>query len=234
VDGNIGRVRRSACVGLMVALAAIGACDGKTIHLGNGRCIRGQVSASEVLWIGDSWVLIPGNQHTAVSDSARMAGAIGSTDDYVIGAAPATTMATIANQYTTQEAGATKVKVLIMDGGTWDTIQSGGSDASVSSVVTAFGELLAQVASDGTVENLIYFLTPELPGIPGVAALRPLLKQACEASTVRCRFLDLQTVWAGHADEYTAPGPIPVPTEAGGIAIADAIWSLMQQGCIAQ
>ena len=60
--------------------------------------------------------------HAGQGLGARTAGAIGPSDDYVIGAAPATTMAMIASQYAAQEAGATKVKVLIMDGGTWDTI----------------------------------------------------------------------------------------------------------------
>jgi hypothetical protein len=222
----------------MMALAAVAACDGKSIHLGNGRCVRGQVSAGEVLWIGDSWVLIPGSQHTGVRDSARMTNAIGANDDYVIGAAPATAMPMIASQYAAQEAGATKVKVLIMDGGTWETIQASGMGGSVSAAVSgaasAFGDLLAQVASDGTVQHVIYFLTPELPGIPGVAMLRPLLQQACAASAVPCHFLDLQPIWVNHVEEYTAPGAIPVPTDAGGTAIADAIWSLMQEKCIAQ
>jgi len=233
--------RVGCIVWFVVALAGVAACDGKTIHLGNGRdggtCPQTQVGANEVLWIGDSWVLIPGSQHTRVRDLARIAEAIGPNDDYVIGAAPATTMPMIASQYAAQEAGATKVKVLIMDGGTWETIQAsamGGSvSAAVSSAASAFSDLLAQVASDGTVQDVIYFLTPELPGIPGVAMLRPLLQQACAASTVRCHFLDLQPIWANHP-EYTAPGAIPVPTDAGGIAIADAIWSLMQQRCIAQ
>ena len=48
---------------------------------------------------------------------------------------------------------------------------------------------------------------------------------------MRCHFLDLQPIWAGHP-EYTAPGAT-VPTE-GGIAIADAIWAIMQEKCIAQ
>ena len=144
-------------------------------------CPHGQVNANEVLWIGDSWILVTGSQHTRVRDLARAAGAIGADDDYVIGAVAASTMATIANQYATREAGATKVKVVIMDGGTWDTIVANGSDASVNSVVNTFGQFLTQVASDGTVEHIIYFLLPELPGIPGVAALRPLLQQACAA-----------------------------------------------------
>jgi hypothetical protein len=222
----------------MLAVANVVACGGKAIHLGDGRtdggsCPHAQVKASEVLWAGHTWVVIPGRQHTQVRDLARAANAIGQNEDYVIEAAAAATMADIADQYTAREAGATKVKVLIFDGGTWDTIVANGSDASVSSVAATFTQLLAQVARDATVEHIIYFLEPELPGIPGVAALRPLLKQACAQSQVPCHFLDLQPVWAGHP-EYTAAGSIPYPTDAGAGAIADAIWSVMQQGCIAQ
>jgi hypothetical protein len=196
------------------------------------------VAANEVVWIGDSWVLIPANRQSArVQELARREGAIGASDVYFIGAAPATTMADIANQYAARQAGSTKVKVLIMDGGTWDTItaaNSGGSvPSAVSGAVSAFGELLAQVASDGTVQHIIYFLVPELAGIPGVATLRPLLQDACRLSTVPCRFLDLQPIWIGHP-EYTAPGAIPVPTDPGAVAIGDAIWAIMQEDCIAQ
>jgi len=234
-------VARSAAAGrfasILIALAATAACDGKTIHLGDGRdggpCAHAQVNANEVLWIGDSWVLVTGTQHTRVRDLARASGAIGPTDDYVIGAAPAATMAAIAEQYSAQQAGPIKVKVVIMDGGTWDTLVGQGSDASVNGAATAFAQFLAQVASDGTVQDVIYFLTPELPGIPGVAALRPLVQQACTQSSVRCHFIDLTPIWSGRAD-YTAAGAVPVPTEAGSVAIADAIWAVMQQRCIAQ
>ena len=103
-------------------------------------------------------------------------------------------MAAIANQYAAREAGATKVKVVIMDGGTWDTIQGGAAN----DVATTFTAFLAKVAADGTVQHIVYFLPPEIPSIPGVAALRPLLMQACAASTVPCHFLDLQTLWSVH------------------------------------
>ena len=143
-------------------------------------------------------------------------------------------MSAIAGQYAAAEAGATKVKVLIMDGGTWDTIQKGTSDATVNGVVDTFGQLLAQVANDGTVEDVIYFLMPDT--IPGVTALRPLLQERCAQSTMRCHFLDLQPIWAAHTPppEYSTAGAIPVPTDAGGRAIADAIWEIMQENCIAQ
>jgi hypothetical protein len=227
--------------GSLVALAAAAGCDGKLIHLGDGTaavdgavCLHAQVSADQVLWIGDSWVLVPGNQHTAVRDAARIAGAIGPGDDYTIGAVAASKMDAIAGQYSAQEASATKPKVLILDGGTWDTLLANGSAASVSAAASAFSQLLATVASDGTVEHVIYFLTPELATIPGVAALRPLLQQACTQSTVPCHFIDLQPLWAGHPEYTATDGPVPIPTTAGGAAIADAIGGAMLQNCIAQ
>jgi hypothetical protein len=85
----------------------------------------------------------------------------------------ANTMAMIADQYAAREAGATKVKAVIMDGGTWETIVAMNSGASVSdaanSAAAAFGDFLAQVANDGTVQDVVYFLVPEAAGIPGVA-----------------------------------------------------------------
>jgi hypothetical protein len=147
-------------------------------------------------------------------------------------AASASPISAIANQYNTQESGATKVKVLIMNGGTWDTIVANGSDASVATAVTGVTQLLAKVASDGTVEHVVYFLQPELPSIPGVAAVRPGMQQACAESTVPCHFLDLQPLWAGHP-EYTAADGIQA-SEAGATVIANSIWSIMQQNCIAQ
>jgi hypothetical protein len=227
----------SLALAVLLALPAGGACDGKSIHLGDGwldggACLHGQVKATEVLWIGDSWILVTGSQHTRVAELARAAGAIGPNDDYVIGAVAASPLAAIANQYAAREAGATKVKVVIMDGGTWDTILANGSDASVNSVVSTFGQFLTQIARDGTVEHIVYMLLPELPGISGVAALRPLLQQACVGSEVPCHFLDLQPLWT--RTDYSTAGAIPVPTEAGAVVIADAIWAAMQRNCIAQ
>lgn len=193
-------------------------------------CQRGRVKANEVVWIGDTWITVPGIQHTRVRDFAVDSEAIGQGEDYVVLAAPSVGMEAIANQYRAREAGTPKVKVLIMDGGTWDTIVANGSDASVTSVVSSFERLLASIASDGTVEHVIYFLQPELPSIPGVAALRPPLQQACADSTVPCHFLDLQPLWAGHP-EYSDGIQASV---AGGSVIADSIWSIMQDECIAQ
>jgi len=201
-------------------------------------CPPAAVSANEVLWIGDSWILRPGTQHVRVRDLAREASAIGQDEDYANLAADAANMAAVAKQYDTRESGSTKVKVLLMDGGTWDPIaaqMSGGSSAvpaAIDNSISAFQQFLAKVANDGTVEHIVYFLQPELPTVPGVATMRPRLQQACASSSVPCHFIDLQPYWAGHS-EYTAADGI-LPSDAGAVVIANLIWATMQENCIAQ
>jgi hypothetical protein len=243
---------------LALALVALPSCGGERIRLGDAAlaaggsggdgtgsdagagggiaCSAAPVLASEVLWIGDTWIQIPGTQHTRVRDFARASGAIGPNEEYANEAAPATDMADIAQQYRTRQSGGTKVKVLLMDGGTWDPIAARMMGApigpAIDNAVSTFEAFLAEVAGDGTVEHVVYFLMPELPAIPGVATMRPLLQQACANSAVPCHFLDLQPLWLGHP-EYTAPDGVQA-SEAGARVIADAIWSIMQDNCIAQ
>ena len=203
---------------------------------GSGDCSPEPVLADEVLWIGDTWILIPGTQHTRVRDLARVAGALGPNEDYVNVSAPSVDMAAIAQQYRTRESGPTKVKVIIMDGGTWDPIaaQAKGDPIApaIDTAISNFQGFLSEVARDGTVKHVVYFLVPELSTVPGVATMRPRLQQACADSTVPCHFLDLQPLWLGHP-EYTAPDGIQ-SSEAGARVIADSIWAIMQDNCIAQ
>lgn len=170
---------------------------------------------------------------------ARAAGAIGPSDSYTIAAVPAAPMippttnggpAPVPTQYTAQEATATKVRVLIIDGGTWDTFID-DSSTTISGVDQSFRDLLSTVARDGTVTDIIYFLMPNI--IPGVTELRPLLDQDCTASAVPCHFIDLQQLWTDPADYNTSTSP-PVPTADGAKVIANAIWGVMQADCIAQ
>jgi len=194
---------------------------------GTTSCPRGAVEADEVLWIGDSWAEYP-VEHARLEELALAAGALDVGETYPSSARAAAFLSDVVAQYETRQAGMPKVKVLLMNGGTWDTIM-GGSPATVA---TAFEQFLADVESDGTVEHIVYFLQPELPSIPGVAALRPLVRSACDASAVPCHFLDLQPVWAGHP-EYTDVSGIQA-SDAGATAIADEIWKIMQENCIAQ
>lgn len=213
-----------------------GGAGGDTSSAGAGgsgasTCESGTVNADQVLWIGDSWVTIPGVQYKHVEELAINAGALAQGDEYVVRAVAAAGIDDVVNQYQTREMGTTKVKVLIMDGGTWDTLNAGGSDASVAKVVTTFKQLLATIASDGTVEHIIYYLMPELPTVAGVAALRPQLTQACSNSVVPCHFLDLQDSWLPAYTDQT--NGIQASTD-GATHIAELIWDTMRTNCIAQ
>jgi hypothetical protein len=227
---------RLACVAAIVIATAN--CGGQSIRLGDGHpdggaaCVRGQIKANEVIWIGDSWITDPGTQHNGVRDLARQARVLGASEDYVVLAQAAKTISQIAEQYNAREATANKVKVILMEGGGWDLIAANGSDAAVTSVVSTFTQFLSKVASDGTVQHIIYFLYPELPTTPNVAGLRPGVQTACAQSKVPCHFLDLQPLWAGRPD-YTANNGVQA-SEAGGQVIAEQIWKLMQDNCIAQ
>ncbi|HEY0462995.1 MAG TPA: hypothetical protein VGC79_02250 [Polyangiaceae bacterium] len=229
-----------AVVGGTTAAAGEGMVDsgGDDGAAGSGdACPHRQARASEVLWIGDSWITIPsGAQRARVRDLAVAAQAIDEGEDYFNLAAAASSMAAVAKQYDTRESGSTKVKVLLMDGGTWDPIaaQMAGASvpAAIDGAISTFQQFLAKVASDGTVEHIVYFLVPELATIPGVAMMRPRLQQACAESSVPCHFIDLQPYWVGHP-EYTAPDGIQA-SEAGALVIANLIWATMQEYCIAQ
>jgi hypothetical protein len=197
-------------------------------------CPHRQVLANEVLWIGDSWITIPGTQHRRVRELALMADTIDDGEAYDNLAAAASGMAAVAKQYDTRQSGSPKVKVLLMDGGTWDPIvaPAGSVSTAIDTSVSTFQQFLAKVASDGTVEQIVYFLVPELPTVPGVATMRPRLQHACADSSMPCHFIDLQPYWLGHP-EFTAADGIQA-SEAGAIVIADLIWATMQDHCIAQ
>ena len=212
--------------------AAGGSASGSGGAAGGETCVRGSTAANEVLWIGDSWIEFPGTQLTRLRELALLAGTIDEDESYATRAVAAASIAAIVEQYEAQQASGPPVKVLLMNGGTWDTVNEGDDDAIVARVVATFEGFLSKVASDGTVEHIVYFLQPELPSIPGVAKLRPLLRDACGASTVPCHFLDLDPIWQ-RRPEYTHSTQIQA-SEAGGAAIAEAIWDIMQEHCIAQ
>lgn len=199
-------------------------------------CERGQIAANEVLWIGDTWIDYPGNQTQRVRDLARAAGSLGPDEDYRSAATAAVSLSQIIDQF--RSAPAPPVRVLLMDGGTWETLNSSGSPDVIAGVLATFERFLADLATEGVVEHVVYMLVPELPPIFGVAELRPGLMAACEASTVPCHFLDLQPFWAATADdqgrsEYTDSSGIQA-SELGANLIGEQIWSIMQENCIAQ
>jgi len=247
-------------VGLSWALYSVSGCGGELIRLGDGsagssgrdsvgghaglanagggeNCPPTKTPGNQVVWIGDSWPIYPAGapQYVFVRDQARQSGALDQADDYVNLATAAASMDAVANQYKTRESGATKVKVLIMDGGTWDTVAAQMMGTSVPDAAAGaelrFQQFLSDVASDGTVEHIVYFLVPPLLMIPGVDSMRPVLEAACEKHP-GCHFIDLKDAWAAHP-EYTGPSGIQ-PSNAGATEIGNLIWATMQANCIAQ
>jgi hypothetical protein len=185
------------------------------------------VNANEVVWIGDSWIQIPGIQHTRVRDLARAAGVIGANEDFVDLAVSGSTLETICQQYYTREAGSVKVKVLLMDGGGINMFPSGGSLAQAQANTNTFKQFLQRVKSDGTVQHVIYYIYPLDQVCPGVTQWKPLMQQAAAESPVPCHFIDLAPLFAGHP-EYIGSDGIH-PSDAGARPIADAVWACMQQ-----
>ena len=75
----------------------------------------------------------------------------------------------------------------IMNGGGWDLIAANGSATAVSSIGQTFEQHLAKVATDGTVQRIIYFLYPEIPTPPGVTSRSKRARKApCPATSSIC------------------------------------------------
>jgi hypothetical protein len=132
------------------------------------------------------------------------------------------------------------VRVAIMNGGGADALLGTCAtvDAQCPLIVAAAAAaeaLLAQMASDG-VSDVVYVFYPDALGDivrAKVDLLRPLVRDVCDNAPTRCHWVDLRPVFDGHYDEFIGADGLN-PTAAGSQAAAAAIWSVMQQNCIAQ
>jgi len=211
---------------------------------GAGACASGTVPANQVLIIGDSFFATTHQITAYLEGLARDAGAVSVGERYrdrsnLLANALALGGNGIADQYTSgaSEAG---VKVVIMDGGGADALlgscdSANASCAVVTAAAAAAQALFAKMATDN-VEQVVFAFYPD-PGDANVKAridaLRPLIQSACENAPLPCHWLDLRTVFAGHYPEYVQADQLN-PTDTGARASAQAIWSTMQQYCVAQ
>jgi hypothetical protein len=121
----------------------------------------------------------------------------------------------------------------------------------VDKALAAGTELFLRMATAG-VKDVMFFFYPHVPlntlvggtdpnGMLDYAI--PKIKAACDGAyqlslqldptkTLRCHFIDMVPVFAGHAD-YFALTDIH-PNTAGSKAMAAAIWAKMKQDCVAQ
>jgi hypothetical protein len=202
---------------------------------GNGTCQKGEVAGNQVLLIGDSFIALNRSITNELQRLARAAGALDQNETYQDRSVSGTTLAN--NQIPGQYTGASgMIEVVLMDGGGNDCLLNNAGDAAV----TAATSLFQTMGQRGT-ESVVYFFYPDPQGSLGMGSLktcldgiRPRMKTLCESlSSPKCYFIDLRPVFDGHYSEYIMSDGIH-PTTAGGAAVAQAVWQVMQQNCIAQ
>jgi lysophospholipase L1-like esterase len=206
-------------------------------------CEKGTVKASEVLFIGESFIAQTGAIPRLTTQLARDAKTIGASESYRSTAVSGTQLTTgdIPGQFDSGKAKG-PVKVVLMDGGGNDLLFGtdrcmGSYDAKCKEVVDVVHKLFMTMNAAG-VKDVVYFFYPDPMGIganikPAMDILRPEMQKECEGSTdVRCIWVDQRTSWAGKYDTFTSDGIHP--TEAGAMASAKQIWDSMVAHCIAQ
>lgn len=218
--------------------------DGAAGAGGGAGCSSGDVAGNQVLVIGDSFFGATHQVTAYLEDLARTSGALGVGERYrdesaVSGNTLALGSRGIEAQYATaiEEA---PVAVVIMDGGGSDILVGSCDvpDADCPLLVDAnqaATDLLSQMAGDG-VQDVVYLFYPDYDdaGIRDeVDALRPLIEATCAESAAPCHFVDLRPAFSGHVTEYTDASGV-LPSALGAEAAAQAIWSAMQDSCIAQ
>jgi hypothetical protein len=207
-----------------------GASDGDG---SSGMCVRNQVSPSEVVFIGDSFIALGNNIPNALDANARSAGSLGQNESYRTNAVSGALLGNgqIPAQYM-NAVNAGTVKVVLMNGGGNDCLHQNNANPAYTAAVSLF-----QNMAKHNTEYVVYFFYPDPLGSyaggtlqPCLDGLRPMMKSLCEGLTgPKCYFIDLRPGW-NQAD--TSDGIHT--TAAGGKFVADKVWATMQQNCIAQ
>lgn len=207
--------------------------------------------------LGDSYIDLSGDFTKFVQENARKAGALGASENYIdlarSGAAmqkgnllaPAipTQLPTLLS--TSKRAGPEGVKLVLMTGGGNDVLIDASSCKSISTPnemckgvvaksLAVVKKLFADMAAGG-IKEVVYFWYPDLGPDQGRVINDysiPLAKENCESDTnVTCHFVDTREAFRGHAN-YVGPDGIH-PTAAGSKVIADLVWGVMVDNCLA-
>jgi hypothetical protein len=200
--------------------------------------------ANEVVIVGDAFFASSHEVTGFLEELARQSGALDVGERYrdasqVMGNGLAYPNEGILDQYMGANSEA-PAKVVIMNGGGADALL-GSCDTldstcpMIQDASAALARLYDTMATDG-VEAVVFVAYPN-PQPADVRdkmdLLRPELERRCVESPVPCHLVDLRPVFEGHYDEYIQDIGLN-PTTAGSEAAADAIWSVMQDSCLAQ
>jgi hypothetical protein len=205
-------------------------------------CPATQVTANQVLVIGDSFFATGHRIAAFLEELARQSGALLPGARYrdnssLLGNTLALLGTGIEEQYMTARA-ESPVGAVIMNGGGADLLIGSCEELTMdcpllAEAADAAQALLARMADDG-VEHVVYAFYPDPVDAElraEVDALRPLIASACEASPLPCHWVDLRQAFEGKYDSYVEADGIN-PTTEGAQAAALAIWETMEQACI--
>jgi hypothetical protein len=242
-------------------MADAGGADAGGDGDGDAPCVKGTVSGSQLIFIGDSFLAAPTSNiafeletlmqeggSTAYSETPRFRQLVG------------TTMEQIVAQYDTEHELDPDIKVVIANGGGNDVLVTdrsclleappgnAGCAATVMNALEYARALMAKAEADG-VEHIVYFFYPHEPtaglfqgDAPAINDsldyAEPMARAICEASPI-CTFVSLSEAagdspGSGYVDRgyHDLDGTHPSP--AGSKFFAAAIWAEMVERCIAQ
>jgi hypothetical protein len=245
----------------IAADASQGERDAGTQQDASDPCVKGTVSGSQVVFVGDSFLAAP-TSNIAFELEALMQ-ASGST---AYSATPrfrqlvGTTMEQIVAQYDTEHELDPDIKVVIANGGGNDVLvtdrsclleappSNAGCTATIENALEHARKLMEKAEADG-VEHLVYFFYPHEPTFglfqgdaptinESLDYTEPMARALCEGSPI-CTFVSLSEAagdspGSGYVDRgyHDLDGTHPSP--AGSKFFAAAIWAKMVEHCIAQ
>jgi hypothetical protein len=221
-------------------------CDRGYCRAVNASCRTGATLGNEVVLLGDTFLSNTHELTRALEDLARASGALSTDESYRdYSSALQSNLAAETPGLSSQLATALEegpVKVVIMNGGGADALINRCPDPIAPDcplIVNAAegASLLFESMDAAGIEHVVFFSYPDPVGDARVKTtidtMRPLLEDRCRNAPLPCHWLDLRPTFAGNYDEYVLPDGRN-PTTAGSRASAEALWSSMQQHCVAQ
>lgn len=204
-------------------------------------CSGEVIAPDELLFIGDSFFATNPPLVDYVETLAREEALLGADEHYRNAARLAVNSlalggAGLRDQYV-QAAGVAPVRVVVMNGGGADVLVGScptpdQSCALLQAAASGAADVLSEMAQGGVLDVVYAFYPNPVDDAlqAKMDALRPLVESACNASTLRCHWLDLRAAFEGRYDTLVQSDGNN-PTAAGSEVAAGAIWQTMRGAC---